>query len=182
MNMMLGFMCMFVLALAMMNVQSQAKNNEIESKAEFVITVVWSPESDADVDVYVEDPQNNLVFFKRREDGLMHLNRDDQGHVNDMVVTTDGRIVYNENRETVMIRGFIPGEYVVNVHMYRGGFKPIDVIVRLDKIRPATTTVVTKSVVLNYDGDEKTVFRFIVDKAGEVTNINEISKRFVLEK
>ena len=50
---------------------------------EFLITVFWPDNLEDDVDIYVEDPAGNLVWFKSREPGLMHLDRDDLGKRND---------------------------------------------------------------------------------------------------
>jgi hypothetical protein len=47
--------------------------------------VVWSGESDDDVDTYVSDPLAHLVFFKRLQDGLMNLDRDDTGSSSNMI-------------------------------------------------------------------------------------------------
>jgi len=77
-----------------------AKRADIEVKAEFLITVFWPDNLEDDVDIYVEDPAGNLVWFKSREPGLMHLDRDDLGKRNDEVVTAAGTILFPENRET----------------------------------------------------------------------------------
>ena len=59
---------------------------------------------DDDVDTYVEDPSGNLVAFMRREEGLMHLDRDDLGKRNDSVLPDYGVVEYTENRELVTLR------------------------------------------------------------------------------
>ena len=98
--------------------------------------VVWAGESDDDVDTYVSDPYSHLVFFKRLQDGLMNLNRDDTGSSNNLVTLPDGRVVKSAyNEEQVEIRGIIEGEYIVNVHMYRKATRtPTKVIVTLYKV------------------------------------------------
>lgn len=180
-NMLLGFVCLFMFAMLMIAKKSQSKTGDIESKAEFVITVTWTEESPDDVDTYVEDPSGNVVCFNRREQGLMHLDRDDLGHKNDEIVTENGTIKYPLNREIVSIRGYTPGEYVVNAHMYyRPGTyqKPVVVTVKLHKINPFAE-VVTQTVTLYNHGDEQTAFRFYVNKDGTVRSTNRLKKRFV---
>ena len=76
-NMLLAFTAMFVLAFAMINVDKENKKSSVQVKAEYMITLSWNDEMDDDIDLYVEDPRGALACFRRREDGLMHLDRDD---------------------------------------------------------------------------------------------------------
>ena len=173
-NTLLCFAALFTLSFVMINPSRQNANTE--SKAEFIITVTWPYEQDNDVDVYVEDPGGHLVSFARREDGLMHLDRDDLGHRNDTIQTPDGPLEYNENREIVSIRGILPGEYIVNVHMYhKNSVEDCPVTIQLDKINPFKI-VTTKTVVLKLKADEKTAFRFTVNQNGDVIDVNELPK------
>jgi hypothetical protein len=169
-NTLIAFTALFVLAFALMNQNKKTP----DVKGAYIITVTWDEEFDDDVDTYVLDPDGKLVFFQRREDGLMHLDRDDLGKRNDTVNTQFGQVVYKENREIVTLRGTSQGEYVVNVHLYRRNdqqnLKPIEVTIQLDKISPAYTPIIQKKVVLVNNGDEKTGFRFKVNDKGEVTS------------
>lgn len=172
-----GYVCLFVISFVMMK-QEESKKKNIESKAEFIITATWPKDSNDDVDLHVEDPNGGVVYFQRREDGLMHLDRDDLGHANDYFRLPDGTVVkYEENREVVTLRGFTKGEYVVNVHMYNKR-TAIDtpVNVRLEKINPVAKIVYIKDVVLTENGEEATAFRFVLDKSGEVVETNELPK------
>jgi hypothetical protein len=174
-NSLIGFVGLFFLAYVLVNPKSE-EEKKIDSKAEFIIIISWDKDFDDDVDSYVQDPAGHLVSFKRREDGLMHLDRDDLGHRNDVIETQFGEIKFEENREIVTIRGIIPGEYVVNAHMYKKVTnEPVTVKIQLDKINPYSV-VVQKEVNLNAAGAEKTAFRFTIDKDGSVTNINSLPK------
>ena len=173
-NTLLCFAALFTLSFVMIN--PSRENANTQSKAEFIITVTWPHEQDNDVDVYVEDPEGHLVSFSRREDGLMHLDRDDLGHRNDTIQTPGGPITYNENREIVSIRGILPGEYIVNVHMYhKNSVEDCPVTIQLDKINPFKI-VTAKTVVLKLKADEKTAFRFTVNQNGDVIDVNELPK------
>ena len=174
-NTLLCFAALFALSFILMNPSKQDKN--VEVKAEFIITVTWPNELNNDVDTYVEDPQGRLVAFMRREEGLMHLDRDDVGKFNDILSTPFGDVEYNENREVVTLRGTVEGEYVVNVHMYmqRSQESPTPVRIQLDKINPFQIVTV-KDVVLDITGSEKTAFRFTVDREGKVSDINHLPK------
>jgi len=192
----LGFASMFFLAFILMN-QKTTQKAKITAKADYIITITWPKESNDDVDSYLEDPLEHLVFFQRREDGLMHLDRDDLGRRNDYVMTPYGPVTYNENQEIITIRGIIPGEYVLNVHMYHksttgeyynygyeeGGDekppaedKPTVVTVKIEKMNPTVKLILIKKVTLEKNGDEKTVIRFTLDKDGEIKNLNDLPK------
>lgn len=178
-NMLLAFIVLFVFALLMVTTDQKKEDKTPELKAEFLITVVWPSESPDDVDTYVEDPQGYIISFNRREQGLMHLDRDDLGHKNDTVTGPDGKLMFNENRESVIIRGRMTGEYIVNVHMYKKEWdKPTPVKIILQKTDPYSE-VTEVVVVLNANGDESTAFRFVVDVDGTVSQINHLTKKFI---
>ena len=159
-----------------MLINPSKNDNNVKSKADYIITVTWPNEVDNDVDTYVQDPQGNLVAFMRREEGLMHLDRDDLGNRNDTIQTPLGPVVHPENKEIITLRGFIAGEYIVNVHMYqkRDNSPSTEVIVQLDKVNPLFKTIVIKKISLFKNGDEKTAFRFILNKEGDVSEVNEL--------
>ena len=173
-NTLLCFAALFSLAFILIN--PSKKNKNVDAKAEFIITVIWPSEMDDDVDTYVEDPEGNLIAFNRREQGLMHLDRDDTGLSFDTISTAFGIVEYKENREMVTIRGYVPGEYVVNVHMYtKREDKETPVTIILEKINPYKV-VTGRNVVLKLRGDEKTAFRFTVDDEGKVIQTNQLEK------
>jgi len=149
-----------------------------------MITVTWPYGFNDDVDTYVIDPLNNITCFNRREDGLMHLDRDDIGHMNDTITLPNGKkIEYKENREIVSIRGIVPGEYVVNVHCYsrRTAGQAIPVNIRLEKMNPYKL-VSFRDVELKETGSEETVFRFGIDKEGNISYVTEGPKRSLIKK
>ena len=178
-NLLAIFICLFCLAFLLMAKKIE-QTKKIDAKAEFIITTTWTEESSDDVDTYVEDPLGNLVFFKSREKGLLHLDRDDLGTRNDTIKLPDGtKYEVKENREIVTIRGIIPGEYTVNVHLYRKKDKSEEgtpVTVKLEKINPNVKTITIKDVILKQNGDDKTAFRFVLDKDGNVTSTNDLQK------
>ncbi len=175
-NTLLCFAALFALAFVLVNPSKENKN--VEAKADFIITVVWPSELDDDVDTYVEDPAGNIVAFMRREQGLMHLDRDDVGFRSDTVQTPNGPIEFKENREVVTLRGTLTGEYVVNVHLYgrrSGKETPIPVSVRLEKMTPFKIEA-AKEIILTTKGEEKTAFRFVLNNKGDVVDLNYLPK------
>ena len=177
-NTLMCFAALFALSFVLIN--PSKKKNTVRMKAEFMITTTWPRDLDDDVDMYVEDPQGNLGAFLRREEGLMHLDRDDLGHRNDSIDTEWGVIEFKDNREIVTIRGTVPGEYVVNVHMYmkRSAVVEVPVTIQLDKINPYSTVTI-KEVILRISGDEGTAFRFTLNKDGDVIDINQLKKSLI---
>ena len=174
-NMLLAFVVMFILSFAMINITKNSKN--FESKAEFIITITWPNDYDDDIDVYLQDPDKHLVMFRRKEDGLMHLDRDDLGFTNDVIETINGPIKYDENREILTIRGIVSGEYTLNIHAYRKkDNRPTPVSVKIDKINPSFKTVFSKQVTISKEGEEKTITRFTLDKKGDLINTNNLQK------
>ena len=177
----LVYMPILIVAIAKMN-EIDPNKKVSEAKSEFMIVVEWPHERDDDVDVYVEDPNGKLVFFRRREDGLMHLDRDDVGWRNDKIRLPDGTMAEVKlNREVVSLRGIVPGEYIVNVHLYgrhTEGTCPVNI--KLEKMNPYKIVTI-KDLVLEGIGREKTAFRFNLDKDGKVTDLNEIEKRIATD-
>jgi hypothetical protein len=174
-NTLLCFAALFALSFILVNPSKQNKN--VEAKADFIITVTWPADMDDDVDTYVEDPAGNLVAFMRREQGLMHLDRDDVGFRSDRIETAAGIVEFKENRELVTLRGTLAGEYVVNVHMYtkRSGEGPTPVAIRLEKLTPFKIAAV-RELTLMANSDEKTAFRFVLNDKGEVVDVNHLEK------
>ena len=176
-NLVLVFAVLLKLSLLAINVESaESAQKRVKSNALFLIKVVWPGESDDDVDTYVSDPLAHLVFFKRLQDGLMNLDRDDTGSSSNMITLPDGRAVKSAyNEEQVEIRGLIEGEYIVNVHMYRkASSTPTKVIVTLYKVAEGEDVQIHERVLTLAEQQEKTAFRFTLTKSGEVADINEL--------
>jgi hypothetical protein len=100
---------LFFIALLVMN--PEAKTGKIDSKAEFIISVLWPDNHPDDVDLYVEDPVGNIVWYHQRESGFMVLERDDRGGANNFIMVGGKKIVNPIREETVSIRGIVAGEY-----------------------------------------------------------------------
>ena len=143
-NALLGFAFMFFISFAL--IQKPLEDGNIESKAEFIISVEWDDYHPDDVDLIVEDPKGNVVYFQNQEDGLMHLDRDDRGTLADRI-TIDGKNIENpSNQEIVTIRGIMSGEYVINLLHYKANFVvPLKTKVKIEKINPRVQTVYSVS-------------------------------------
>lgn len=177
-NTLLIFVMLFAVALIAMN--PKAKTGVIDAKAEFIITVTWADLNPNDIDTWVEDPAGNRVWFRQREGGLMHLDRDDRGVANDTLVINGQQVVNPLNQEVVTVRGYAPGEYTVNVFYYESkNGEPVPVNVSVVKVNPRAEVVFYGSVTLARKGDEATAVRFNLDREGGVTSVNTLAKTLV---
>jgi hypothetical protein len=170
-NLVLVFAVLLKLSLLAINVESaESAQKRLKSNALFLIKVVWAGESDDDVDTYVSDPLSHLVFFKRLQDGLMNLDRDDTGSNNNMITLPDGRVVKSAyNEEQVEIRGIV-----------KAAPTPTKVIVTLYKVAEGEDVQVHERVLtLAQQQQEETAFRFTLTKNEEVADINELPKSLI---
>ncbi|MFO1183551.1 MAG: hypothetical protein U1E56_02035 [Bauldia sp.] len=173
-NALLGFAVMVFVAFSLINPATESKAGAVDLKAELVISATWPDNSTDDIDLYVMDPSGNVVWFKSKEAGLMHLDRDDRGALQGHTIDINGRSVEaHYNQETVTIRGFIPGEYIANVVKYENNSKgPVPVSVEIQKVNPILSVAAYQTVTLENKGDEKTAARFTLDAKGNVSNVS----------
>jgi len=176
-----GFVFLFTCAFLMITIEK--KKAEIKTKAEFIITLTWADSNASDIDVWLEDPLGNVLYFSSKEVGLMHLDRDDLGRLNDTITLKDGTWVsYDHNQEIVTIRGFIPGEWTLNIHLYRkAGKGPVPVEIKMDKLNPYKT-IIYKKFTMNKDWEEVTIKRFTMTNDGSILAMNELPKTLVQTK
>ena len=84
-NFMVSLVFIFVVSSLLINPVQKKQDEGIKKNAQMIIQVNWNPNIDCDVDIWVRDPANNIVYFNERDKGLMHIERDDLGFVNDMI-------------------------------------------------------------------------------------------------
>jgi len=179
-NTLVGFVLLFIIAFLL--ISPVKKKKEIEQKAEYVITVTWPGDLSDDIDSWLEDPMEKVMYFREKEVGLMHLDRDDLGSLNDtQFVPGVGMVNYPYNREITTIRGIVPGEYVFNVHLYRKISKDISIPVTVifEKLNPHVKLLYSKTVTLSKLWEEKTIIRFVLDVDGEIAESFFIYKPLV---
>ncbi len=186
-NITIGITMLFIIAFLLIN--PIAKKGDIIVNAEFVITMSWPHASKDDIDLYVQDPVGNIVFFKNKDVGLMNLDRDDLGDRNDVVTNNGITFVNPLNEEHVTIRGIVPGEYIVNAHWYSKTSKLLDsqgseyvptkslpVTIKVEKLNPYQL-VYTGQEEVTFQGEEITFLRFIIDEDGKLVSVNKLKKR-----
>ena len=180
-NALLGFAFMFFISFAL--IQKPQDGGKIDSKAEFIISAEWEEYHPDDIDLIVEDPQGNIVYFQRQQAGLMHLDRDDRGTLADRIMIDGVEVENHANQEVVTIRGYMEGEYVVNLLYYKSNFiAPLKVKVKVEKINPRLEVVYFNDFFLKKIGDEITAVRFILDDKGNVLDLNQLQKPIISGK
>ena len=184
-NILVGFAFLFIIAFLL--IKPEAKKEDFERKAEFVVVMEWDHDEPDDIDLYVQDPTETKVHFRLPITNFMYLDKDDLGYANDVVKNVDGTVKkVNINREVVTIRGIIPGEYVINAHYYSArewvgnGMlrtnisdpnsrkidrkkKALTVKVELHKVTPYKILWVGEKTFINR-GQEETFVRFTIDE------------------
>lgn len=164
----LGFVALVVIMLPHINLpkQKQAESKEIAAPGNVIVEARWDDKVDADVDLWVQAPDDVAVGYSNLGGQVFNLLRDDIGFRND---------ASNLNYENAFSRDIPAGEYVVNLHMYfnRANVWPLKVKVLVSTIKPSGSSRVSRQilvsdVVLRKPGEELTVFRFKLDEAGEL--------------
>ena len=177
-NVLLGFAFMIFTAFSL--ISPTAKTGTVDLKAEFIITMTWPDNNPNDMDLYVEDPAGNIVWYHSKEAGLMHLDRDDRGDYKN-TITVNGKTIRNPIRqEIVTVRGIVPGEYVVNAHEFLDT-SPVKmpVSVKVEKLNPTATVAFYDTHEFDHKGQEETYVRFTLDGDGQVTDLNTRAKSLV---
>jgi YD repeat-containing protein len=187
-NLLTGTVVLFILTTLLISTVTK-QNEGIKKNADYVITMEWPENIDCDVDMWVRDPQNNIVAYKRPESGLMYYERDDMGQRRSIFdINGQKTVIDPDNKEYVTLRGTFPGEYIVNAHVYsckaaneEKGL-PIDaavnvpVTIELMKINPSLVSV--KKVILTMTNvwQEQTAFRFVM---GDNKNVIRLMTDYV---
>jgi hypothetical protein len=167
----------FLFFLAVLAMAPKASEGKIDSKAEFIITMDWPDNHPDDLDLMVQDPAENIAWYRHKEAGFLTLDRDDRGGAHDTIVINGKRVSTPIREEILTIRGIAPGEYVVNVsHYVATTHKPVPANVRVQKLNPVARVVWEGQVTVDHRGDEKTAVRFRLDDKGEVVDINHREK------
>lgn len=160
---MLGsFVLMTVLMLTIIN--PPAKSSEltgVPAPGNVIVEMQWPGTLDADVDLWVQAPGDVPVGYSNTNGAVFNLLRDDLGKANDIT---------DLNYEVAYSRGMPAGEYVVNVHLYRGisGTSiPVKVVVS-SKATPDSPTrqLAATTVELRHNNQEVTAMRFKLDDHG----------------
>jgi hypothetical protein len=167
----------FLFFIALLAIAPEAKEGKVDPKAEFLITASWPDNHPDDIDLFVQDPIGNMVWYRRHEAGFMVLDRDNRGGANDFLLVGGKKVRSPIRQETVTIRGIVAGEYTVNVyHCTALTGRPVPVSVKVEKLNPTLQVVHYDTIELEHGGTERTAVRFVVDEGGAVVEVKRDEK------
>jgi hypothetical protein len=167
----------FLFFIAVLSIAPDAKDGKVDTKAEFIITMDWPDNHPDDLDLFVQDPIGNIVWYRHREAGFLTLDRDDRGGANDFILVNGMKIPSPIREEIVTVRGLVPGEYTVNVsHFQALTGQPVEATVKVQKLNPNAQLIFDDKVMVDHTGDEKTALRFKLDAEGKVTDVQRRPK------
>lgn len=156
----------FLIAMSILLVQLEASRTETKTKDDnaagsISVYVFWKDGIDLDLDIHLRNAEDQHIYYANLSGKVWNLLRDDLGMIGDRDV---------RNFENAYSRGIIPGEYIVNVHAYRGTKEmfPIEVeaeiIVAADsKGGKGSQKTFTQKVTLYKVKEEATLIRFTID-------------------
>jgi hypothetical protein len=169
-----GFVFITVLLLPHINPKAKQSEGSTEPPGNVIIETRWDDKLRTDVDLWVQAPGDIPVGYSNKSGLIFNLLRDDLGSHAD---PTD------VNFETSFSRGIPPGEYTVNVHLFRNleNTYPINVrvVVRVKTDNEAGARPIAATTVrLDREGQELTAFRFRLTEKGELVpnSLNSVFK------
>lgn len=169
----LGFVAVVILILSHINPPESGKNETVPP-GNVIVEIRWLDGMDVDVDLWVKAPTDVAVGYSNLNGKYFNLLRDDLGNYGDPL---------NLNYENAYTRGVIPGEYVVNVHLYNVRTlavqeslpMTVDVAVSIakqikaeDGTNSRAVRLLFQQIRLKHIGHEVTVFRFALDENGDL--------------
>ena len=104
-NLLVGFVFLFFIAYLLIN--PIAKKGVITPPDKVLINATWEDNSNADIDLWMEDPNGNVMSFQNKTIPGAHLEKDDLGESNDAIWVNGQRVVSPINSETIHIQGLI---------------------------------------------------------------------------
>jgi hypothetical protein len=126
------------------------------------------------MDLWTRDPSGNYVGYRSLSAGIMHLERDDLGFINDTIVVAGEYVTIMKNQETIAVRGILPGEYLVSVHYYskRSEVLTVPVTVEVLKINPHKL-IYSQTKEFSTAGQSLNYYKFQVNSDGSARVIGE---------
>lgn len=169
-----GFIVIVLLLLPHINPPNKNASEETTPPGNIIVEIQWPDEIDVDIDLWVQAPGDVPVGYSNKGGVVFNLLRDDLGHFMDLLTI---------NYENAYTRGIIPGEYTINLHVYRNssGIYPVPVTIKVSKKADKNAnfvTILTTKVRMEHENQELTVFRFDLNDIGDIKegSLNTIFK------
>ena len=178
-NVLVGFVFLFVIAFLLIN--PIAKKSNIIVPAEYMVVLTWPDENADDLDIWMRDPNGKLIGYQKKDNGVMHLDRDDLGTANDKIDIDGQSVTIKLNREVVTLRGILPGEYNISIHYYRKHKEddvPVPVTVEVVKINPYSV-VYKQTQDFTAQGQGINYYKFTVRPDGNFENVTSSEENVI---
>jgi hypothetical protein len=159
-----GFVALVILMLPYLNPKQTKSAENMEPPGNVIIEARWPDDIDSDVDLWVQAPGDMPVGYSNKGGLMFNLLRDDLGHRADAT---------KMNYEVSYSRGIPPGEYTINLHLYRNAAQvspiPVTVVASVKKTaQESARQLLATHLDLTREGQERTVFRFRIDDKGNL--------------
>jgi hypothetical protein len=159
-----GFVVLVIMLLPHLHPPGARTADDMTPPGNVIVEARWPDEIDADVDLWVQAPGDVPVGYSNKGGAVFNLLRDDLGRRVD---------VTGLNYETSYSRGIMPGEYTVNLHLYRNSSQtypvPVAVVTSVKQnADQAARQLLASKVLLVREGEETTVYRFRLTDAGSL--------------
>jgi hypothetical protein len=192
-NVLTGMVFLFMITTLLITTKVKDEDAGIKKDAQYIITMSWPNNINCDVDIWVRDPNNRVVSYQAKDVGVMHIERDDQGWVNDLMTYLKLQPSQQlNNSETWVLRGKIAGKFTVNIHLYScavndkpvplGQSVEVPVTLELTKLNPDLKKVLTKTVTIKEVWEEVTAFNFVLDGKNDIVTITDEQTDLVKER
>jgi len=174
------FVVFFILFITHINPPAKKDDGDITSPGNVIIKVEWPGKLDIDIDTWVWlEGEPRPVGYSYSHGVHVDLLRDDLGLTYDET---------NEKFELMIVRGTIPGRYIINIHCFSikeysskiaSEGIPIKVLVERFDGNSSHTIIYSNSVVLKEVKEEKTVVVFELDENGTVVRNSKATNKFI---
>lgn len=159
-----GFVALVILMLPHLNPPGEKKAESVEPPGNVIVELRWPDDADSDIDLWVQAPGDKPVGYSNKGGVIFNLLRDDLGRRADAT---------GMNYEVSYSRGIPPGEYTVNVHLYRNPSRnfpiPVTVVTSVKKdTKESAKQILASQIDLDREGQEHTIFRFELDESGNL--------------
>lgn len=192
-NVLTGMVFLFMITTLMIQAKVKPEEAGVKKDAQYIIQISWPNNLNCDVDIWVRDPENRVVSYQAKDVGVMHIERDDLGWVNDIMTYLKLQPSQQlNNSETWVLRGKMAGKFTVNLHLYScavddkaiplGQAYEVPVYLELTQLNPDIRKVITKTVTLHKVWEEVTAFNFVLDGKNNVENVTTEQVDLVRER
>lgn len=191
--------CLLVIvAILIVSVAPKKVADGVKVKAEYLVTIEWGAMLDIDVDLWAIGPPDpsKPCSYMNIESGALSLDRDSRGYQDDRILV-DGHLMYLPHKETMSLRGIVPGRYTYAIFAYK--VRPSDdhvqrdphalgIVVHVEAIRinPKVTVIFRRDFTLDYEGAATNIFAMDVLPDGGFVEVDPpvkpITDKFYLGK